>query len=135
MKVSQLINTLQCIDGDARVVMFILPRPGASRPDNPGHEGDIVHVAVTAVDGKDRVAVLCNCVEDSKGNPVYNVEPHFKRFAVDTAGGLLAAEADLREQIACEKAEDLRMALFNESLQRLRAMAEAVNALEDFSNG
>jgi hypothetical protein len=108
MKVSELIKTLEGIDPGASVVLVAQHNPG--NHDDPGEgTGDVVYVAVTDIDDRDRVVALCNCVEDSKGRPVFDAPPQFKRFSIRTIDGTEAAIADLREQMCGDHTEDLRL--------------------------
>ena len=74
MNVKQLRTALEHCDDDALVLL-------AARKRGSDHwaDGDIAEIAVTAIDEKDRVVALVNCVENEDGEPIFDAPPQFKR--------------------------------------------------------
>lgn len=117
MKASELLHVLKGVDPDAQVVIAAVHNP--TNTDGPGEaSGDVLYIAVTNIDGKDRVVGLCNCVEDSKGNHVFDAPPQFKRFSISSGDGPDVAIADLKEQMNGEPTEDLRLKQQVEQLEQ-----------------
>ena len=116
MIVSELIAALKGVSPDAVVRMWgtANPKSQAARGDV---EGDIIYIAISQLDDKDKLVVLSNCVVDRRGNAVFDVPPQIKRFAISSKDGVSAAIADLTEQANCEATTDLRDELEKEKLR------------------
>lgn len=89
MKVSDLQKLLSTIDRDARVVL-------ATTNGIAEIGGDIVHVVVTAIDGKDQVVGLSNCVADADGKLIFDAPPQFIRTNADS-GSVAAMKQQLMD--------------------------------------
>jgi hypothetical protein len=105
MKVSQLLDALKGCNPDANIHLFAARNPHHDAPDTGS--GAPIYIAVTAVDGTDRLVVLSNVLADKQGQSVFDAPPQFKRFSTSSNEGLAVAAADLREQMNCESAVDL----------------------------
>jgi hypothetical protein len=105
MKVSQLLDALKGCNPDANIHLFAARNPHHDAPDTGS--GAPIYIAVTAVDGTDRLVVLSNVLADKQGQSVFDAPPQFKRFSTSSNDGLAVAAADLREQMNCESAVDL----------------------------
>ncbi len=57
-------------------------------------QGNVIHIAVTSIDGNDKVVALCNCVSDADGNTVFNAPTQFHRVVA-----LSDNDKTLREQL------------------------------------
>jgi len=125
MFVSELLEALEGVNPDARVMVYGHHIPRSSAPSDVA-EGDIVQIVVSAVDGNDRLVVLSNCVETSAGELVFDAPPQFKRFSIGTADGVAAAAADLREQAYGERTVDLRTHL---EVKRVKTMFRSFEEL------
>ena len=118
MRVSELLAALEDVSPDAEVRLWGCRGPHSQCPPEQT-EGELLYIAISNVDGTDRLVVFSNCIEDSRGNPVFKAPPQIKRFRVNTKDGLAAAAADLREQAFGETTEDLRTQL---EVKRVKAM-------------
>jgi hypothetical protein len=105
MKVSKLIAALQTVDPDAEVRLVARRNPSAS-PSEEG-SGPPIYIAVTNIDGIDKLVLLCNYVDNKQAEPVFDAVPQFKRFRLSTAEGIAPAVADLSEQAGSEPTKDL----------------------------
>jgi hypothetical protein len=124
MKVSKLIKTLQTIDPDAEVRLVARRNPSAS-PSEEG-SGPPIYIAVTNIDGIDKLVLLCNYVDNKQAEPVFDAVPQFKRFRLSTAEGIATAVADLSEQAGCEPTVDLDAHL---ELEGIKQMVSAVKTI------
>ena len=116
MKVSELSAILARVSPDAVVRMWGTANP-ESQTARGDVEGDIIYIAISQLDDKDKLVVLSNCVVDRRGNAVFDVPPQIKRFAISSKDGVSAAIADLTEQAHCEATTDLRDELEKEKLR------------------
>lgn len=119
MDAETLIKTLQTVHPKARVILAAMPKQQGLDNGSGTCSGDIVYVTVAEVDGVDTLVTLTNCVSNSRGDLMFDVEPQLKRFRVSTKHGPQAAAADLQEQAGCEPTQDLRAHLDVESIKSL----------------
>jgi hypothetical protein len=123
VKVSELSAILKTISPDAVVKLCCANIPALGEA-----AGDIIYVAITQIDGNDKVVMLTNCVNDKRGNPVFDAPPQIKRFKVSTSAGSAAAIADLTEQMNCEPTQDLCAELEKEKLRDIfRSFEDLLN--------
>jgi len=131
MKVSTLIETLEGISPDAEVKLIAKHNPQANGPADIG-SGAPVYIAVTSVDGSDKLVALSNYVVDQSDKPIFDVAPQFKRFQISSGEGALAAAADLSEQASREPTKDLEVHLEVERLKRsFRQLEDLLKSKED----
>lgn len=126
MKVSQLLDALKDCNPDANIHLFAARNPHHDAPDTGS--GAPIYIAVTAVDGTDRLVVLSNVLADKQGQSVFDAPPQFKRFSTSSGEGLAVAAADLREQMNCESAVDLDTHL---EVGRVKSLFQSLAALAE----
>jgi hypothetical protein len=130
MIVSELIAALKGVSPDAEVTLWCASNPNTGRAD-----GDIIYIAITQLDDKDKLVVLSNCVVDRRGNAVFDAPPQIKRFAISSKDGVSAAIADLTEQAHCEATTDLRDELEKEKLRDIfRSFEDLFNQVQTTKN-
>lgn len=88
MNAKELRALLDGIDDDAQVLISAQNEFGAWA------QGNLIHIAVTNIDGNDKVVALCNCVSDADGNTVFNAPTQFTRVIA-----LTDSDKTLREQL------------------------------------
>jgi tellurite resistance-related uncharacterized protein len=88
MNAKELRALLDWIGDDAQVLISAQNEFGAWA------QGNVIHIAVTSIDNKDKVLTLCNCVSDADGNTVFNAPTQFHRVAA-----LTDSDKTLREQL------------------------------------
>ncbi len=93
MNVKQLRAALEGCDDNARVLL------SAKNEFGDWAQGDVIEIAVTAIDGTDTLVALINCVENADGDSVYDAAPQFKRVAI-ASGDPEAMARDLRAGFA-----------------------------------
>ncbi len=73
MNVKELRKLLSGIDDDARVLV------SAQNEFGDWAQGDVIEIAVTSIDGNDKVVALTNCVNDADGNAIFDAPAQFHR--------------------------------------------------------
>jgi len=128
MLVSELLFALRDVSPDAEVLIWA-KRQDPADPKQIDASGELIYVAITSIDGDDKIVVLSNCVVDKRGTPVFDAPPQLKRFCVSTGDGPAAAEADLAEQAGSEPTLDLRQQMETERMKNI------FRNFEDLLNG
>ena len=125
MLVSDLLAALNDVSLDAEVQLHCCRKPDSSSQSNEA-SGDVIYVAISNIDGHDRLVILSNYVTNKRNEPVFNAPPQFKRFCISSKSGPTAAIADLQEQANCEPTQDLHDHL---EVKRIKSVFDSFNSL------